>query len=168
MARKAGRQTTGPLARPARRSGRLTFGQYLDFRLGHGARRRWFNFFIRPFGARSFAEFWRLWNPVYGYFLVYFVYRPASRRMPRPVAVMLTFVACGLVLHDLPAWLFTRRILPPGATIAFTFFGIGVVVTEALRMNLARWPVLVRAAVNLTYLAGSVGAMLLIVSRIVR
>ena len=107
------------LRRTGRRP-RLTFDQYLKFRLGaSGGKTAWFNFFIKPFGAASFAEFWRLWNPVYGYFLYYYSYRPLSRLLPRAVAVQATFVVCGF-LHDVAAWALTRRILPPGATLALS------------------------------------------------
>lgn len=146
---------------------RLTFSQYLEFRLGHTGRQAWFNFFVRPFGARSFADFWRFWNPVYGYFLLYFVYRPLARVLPRRVATIITFVSCGLVLHDVPAWLFSRRILPPGATLAFLFFGVVVVVSDALHMDLSTWPRWARAATNLVYLGGCVGATLFVVMRMV-
>jgi hypothetical protein len=142
---------------------RVTFQRYLEFRLGPPGPRRWYNFFVKPFGARSFAEFWRLWNPVYGYFLYWYSYRPLSRVMPRPAAKMATFVLCGFALHDLPAWVATRRALPPGATIAFAFFGLGAVASEAAHMDLSRRPFRTRAAINAAYLAGSVAAMLGIV-----
>jgi D-alanyl-lipoteichoic acid acyltransferase DltB (MBOAT superfamily) len=143
---------------------RVSLRGYLRYRLGPlGGRAAWFNFFLKPFGATSFAEFWRLWNPVYGYYLMYYCYRPMVRVLPRPVAVILTFAICGFVLHDLPAWAFTRRVLPPGATIAFTMFGLGAITGEALHMNLSRWPVAVRALINVTYLAACVAAMLIVV-----
>jgi D-alanyl-lipoteichoic acid acyltransferase DltB (MBOAT superfamily) len=110
----------------------------------NGGSAAWFNFFIRPFGATSFAQFWRLWNPVYGYFLYRFSYRPLSRILPRSAAVLATFVVCGFLLHDLPAWIITRTVLPPGATIAFIMFGLGAVVSERLRMDLSRWPIVAR------------------------
>jgi len=145
---------------------RLPFAKYLGFRLGtKGGTKAWFNFFIRPFGAASFAQFWRLWNPVYGYFLYYYSYRPLSRVMPRGAAMMATFAGCGFFLHDLPAWAFSRRFLPPGATIAFILFGLGAVAGDRLRMDLSRWPVAARAATNVLYLAACVAAMLLIVLR---
>jgi D-alanyl-lipoteichoic acid acyltransferase DltB (MBOAT superfamily) len=138
----------------------------LRFRLGNkGGRTAWFNFFIRPFGASSFAQFWRLWNPVYGYYLYYYAYRPLSRVMPRNAAILATFVACGFFLHDLPAGAFSRRILPPGATIAFFMFGLGAVASDRLQMDLSRWPIPARAAINIAYVAGCIGAMLLIVLR---
>jgi hypothetical protein len=141
-----------------------TLHRYLRSRLGaEGGGKAWFNFFIRPFGASSFAQFWRQWNPLYGYVLYYYSYRPMSWVMPRPMAMFATFVACGFLLHDLPAWAVTRRVLPPGATIAFTLFGVGALLGERFHMNLSSWPVLARAAVNVAYLGGCIGAMLLIV-----
>lgn len=145
----------------------MTLGQYLRFRLGaKGGSAAWFNFFIRPFGATSFAQFWRLWNPVYGYYLYYYSYKPLSRVIPRSMAMLTTFVACGFLLHDLPAWAVSRRVLPPGATITFVLFGIGAVISERLHMDLSKWPVPARAALNLAYLAGCIGIMLVIVVRL--
>jgi hypothetical protein len=155
------------LDRKRGRAGRkLTLAQYLRFRLGSkGGRTAWFNFFVKPFGASSFAQFWRLWNPVYGYFLYYYSYRPLSRVMPRSLAMLSTFVACGFLLHDLPAWVFSRRVLPPGATIAFFLFGLGAVASDGFKMDLSGWPVAARAATNAIYLAACVIAMLVIVIR---
>jgi D-alanyl-lipoteichoic acid acyltransferase DltB (MBOAT superfamily) len=143
-----------------------TLHRYLRFRLGPaGGGKAWFNFFIKPFGASSFAEFWREWNPVYGYFLYYYAYQPLSRLMPRPLAVFATFIACGFFLHDVPAWAVTRRVLPPGATIAFALFAAGALLGERFRMNLSSWPAVARAAVNFAYLTGCIAAMLAIVLR---
>lgn len=86
--------------------------------------------------------------------------------VPRPVAVMLTFACYGFVLHDLPAWAFTRRVLPPGATITFILFGLGVIAGDALHMDLSKWPVPVRALVNVLYLVSCMAAMLLAVLRL--
>ncbi len=158
-----------PSRRRTARGRRLTFAQYLRFRLGaSGGRAAWFNFFIKPFGASSFAGFWRQWNPVYGYFLYYYSYRPLSRVMPRVPAMLITFAACGLLLHDVPAWLFARRLLAPGATIAFGLFGLGAVLSEVFHMDLSRRSFLVRASVNLSYLAGCCAAMLVIVLSLYR
>lgn len=44
--------------------------------------------------------------------------------------MLTTFVACGFFLHDLPAWVFTRRMLPPGATIVRFLFGSGAVLVN--------------------------------------
>ena len=146
---------------------KLTLAQYLRFRLGtKGGLTAWFNFFIKPFGASSFAQFWRMWNPVYGYYLYHYSYRPLSQVVPRPVAMLATFVVCGFALHDLPAWVFTRRVLPPGATIAFVMFGLVAVLSERFHMDLSSWPFPARAAINIAYLAACIGAMLLIIRRL--
>lgn len=96
---------------------------------------------------------------------MYFVYRPLTRIVPRPLAVMLTFIACGFVLHDVPAWIFAARPLPPGATVAFALFGAVLLISEALGMDLTQWPVGARATANLAYVTGCIGAMLVIVVR---
>lgn len=151
--------STGAPSRP-------TFGWYLRHKLGReGGRRAWFNFFIRPFGATSFSGFWRSWNPVYGYFLHYHAYRPLAPLLGRRNAMLVTFALCGFVLHDAPAWVVTRRVLPPGATIAFTFFGLGAILGDAFRMNTSAWPPVARAGTNAGYLAGCVGAMLLVLRK---
>ena len=36
-------------------------------------------------------------------YLRYFSYRPLRRALPRPAAMFVTFIACGFLLHDLPA-----------------------------------------------------------------
>ncbi len=145
-----------------------TFGEYLERRLGPGGLGRWNRFFVYPFTAPSFAQFWRRWNPVYGYFLAYHVYRPAARRVPRSVAVMTTFVFAGLVMHDLPAWVVTRRVLPPGGTIAFTLFGAGLLASERAGVDMSSRPAWVRASINAAYLASCTGLMLLIARRLAR
>jgi len=78
-----------------------------------------------------------------------------------------TFVACGFLLHDLPAWLFARRVLPPGATIVFVLFGLGAILGEWLHMDISRWPPPARATINVAYLVGCVAVMLLVVRWVV-
>src|SRR5215203_1711587 len=60
------------------------------------------NWFVRPLSANSFSRFWYCWNPVYGYPLLFYVYRPLRRPLPRSCAVLLTFMVSGFFLHDLP------------------------------------------------------------------
>jgi hypothetical protein len=148
--------------------GRPPFRAYLDRKLGGTTAERWFNFFLRPFAAPSLAQFWRRWNPVYGYVLTYFVYRPARRVLPRRLAVMATFVFGGLVMHDVPAWVVTRRALPPGGTISFVLFGAGVLASDEMHMDLSRQPAWVRVAANGTYVAACIAGMLAIVRRTAR
>src|SRR4051812_16714546 len=87
-----------------RRRNRPTLRRYIEWRLGVGWRCQLPNLVMRPLGANSPADFWRYWNPVYGYALSYWSYRPLRRVLPRPLAVWLTFLLCGFVLHDLVGW----------------------------------------------------------------
>lgn len=107
--------------------------------------------FHRSLGASSFAGFWRHWNPVFGYTLGRYVFAPLKLAMPSSLALVATFVVCGAV-HDLvtmavrgsPAFLFTPW---------FFFLGVGVVLGQALGLDLSHrsWPV--RAAANLAYVS---------------
>jgi hypothetical protein len=105
--------------------------------------------FSLSFGARSFSDFWRYWNPVYHYFLSYWVYRPIRRVLPRSVAVLLSFAFCGFFFHDLFLLPFTRM---PLITIWFTLLGAGVIAGEILKMDLSELPLFFRVLVNSTYI----------------
>jgi hypothetical protein len=101
------------------------------------------------FGAPSFIAFWRYWNPVYGYFLCYWSYRPLRKYLPRPMALILTFGLCGFLLHDVVHIGFTGI---PLITMWFVFLGVGAYISEALGMDLSRRPYVVRAVAHLLYL----------------
>jgi D-alanyl-lipoteichoic acid acyltransferase DltB (MBOAT superfamily) len=68
----------------------------------------------RAFTASSFGRFWQIWNPLFGFYLQLWLYRPLQRRLPQSLALWFTFVGNGL-LHDAVtmlvrqdfAWFFT-------------------------------------------------------------
>jgi len=107
--------------------------------------------FVLSFGAKSFTDFWRYWNPLYHYFLSYWIYKPLRKILPRSLAVILSFAFCGFFFHDILVILFTGK---PLITIWFVLLGFGVVVSEATHMDLSNRPVSVRIAVNIAYLGG--------------
>ncbi len=78
----------------------------------------------RSFGAQSFAGFWQYWNPIFGYGLGKYVYAPLRTYLPAFIALILTFVICGLG-HDLITMALRQEI-----TFLFTpwffFLGSGV------------------------------------------
>jgi hypothetical protein len=115
------------------------------------------NWLVRSFGAGTFAGFWEYWNPVYGYFLAYYVYRPLRTVAPRPVAVWLTFGACGFFLHDLVGWILARQVRAPEMSLLFVLFGGGGVVSEALRLDFSRRPLIVRVLANSIFLVAAWG-----------
>ena len=109
--------------------------------------------FRRSFGAGTPAEFWRYWNPVYGYYLYYRCYRPLRRWLARGPALLLTFAASGFLLHDLPfGWwvrvLKARSLLLPFVSLWFVLIGAAVLLTEALNVSYAGRPLAVRLAAN--------------------
>ena len=132
----------------------VSLQRYVDQRLGSptGAWDALRRMFVLAFTASSFAAFWRYWNPVYGYYLYYWAYRPLRRLVPRPVAVVVTFAGCGLLLHDLPHLPFTGI---PLITMWFVVLSIGVLLSDALRMDLSGQPRMLRVASNVLYLVVS-------------
>jgi hypothetical protein len=81
--------------------------------------------------------------------------------MPRPIAVYLTFLASGFLLHDLPfnlsADLYRGRLEFPAVTLLFAVFGALALLSEALGLDLSRFPPWVRAASNLGGLTAGYG-----------
>lgn len=106
---------------------------------------------VLSFGARSFADFWRYWNPVYHYFLLNWIYRPMRKFLPRPIAILVSFGFCGFFFHDLFLLPFTRI---PLITLWFLLLGAGVTISEALHMDLHDRPLSFRVAVNVLYILG--------------
>jgi hypothetical protein len=143
------------MATTALRAGdRVSLRAYVDHYLGPGQpwwRRTW-NALVRPLLAPSFAGFWRSWNPVWGYYLRFWCYRPARRALPRPASVLVTFTASGLA-HNLIAVALSRRV-NPFVTVWFVLYGAVTVVSDAFGMDTSRLPAPVRLLVNLAYLAG--------------
>jgi hypothetical protein len=139
----------------------MTFAAYVQLRngvpLGDPDSLR--NMLSRSLGAGSFAEFWRYWNPIWGYGLGKYVYAPLRRLLPSVLALLMTFVVSG-VLHDLAA-MAIRRSITFFVTPWFFLLGVGVVLGRLAGMQLAHLPWWVRATVNLTYLVGCLVVVLI-------
>jgi hypothetical protein len=115
------------------------------------------NWFARPLAEPTFAGFWRRWNPVYGYILLFWVYRPLRRTMPRPLAVFLTFVVSGFALHDVPfgngiGFLRGQTVLPE-VTILMAIFGGMTLVAELAGLECSACRLQARVLANLVLLA---------------
>jgi hypothetical protein len=151
---------------------RPTLNQFIELRLGlsssPGNLLR--QMFSRSFGAGSFDRFWRYWNPVYGYALYYWCYRPLRRYLPRDACVALTFAASGFLLHDLPTGWWIRLIRSfqaggfpiPFVALWFSLMGVLTILSRALRLDYSRWPFAARAAVNGGCILGALTAALAI------
>lgn len=133
-------------------SRRPSLTEFINDRLGVGTAVQARNFVARPLGAASPTEFWRYWNPVYGYVLRYFVYLPLRRALPRPVAVVATFASCGFFAHDLVGWLLARDLRFPFTTVAFVIFALIALITNGVGFNIGRAPFVIRATTNVSML----------------
>jgi hypothetical protein len=140
-------------AHRSQRDRAVTVRQYVDRRIGPGpAWRQTYEVLVVPFLAESLSEFWRRWNPVWGYWLARLFYQPLRSRIPRPVAVLLTFVASGVV-HNLLAVLLTGR-LSLFTTLFFALLGSGVVIADLLHVRFTALPRPLRVPLHLGYLRG--------------
>ena len=148
--------------RPARRQ-RPTLAEFSNRRIGSGSQlQQLANLLVRPFAAPSFIGFWRLWNPVYGYYLYYWSYRPLRRVVPRPVAELATFAVSGFVLHDLPLFAARRGFGFPYLTAWFVLAGGIAIVAERLHIAVPSLPAPARVVLNAAYLLATLFAVVLL------
>lgn len=132
----------------------MTLAEYVHHRTGLplGASGSLKNMLRRSLGAGSFAGFWQYWNPIWGYGLGRYIYKPLQRIFPAAIALLLTFVVSGAI-HDAVTMLVRRRwafLFVPW----FTMMGILVIIGRALKLDYANLPFAGRVAINLTYVLG--------------
>src|SRR5690606_29446263 len=87
----------------------------------------------RSLGAKNFSSFWNFWNPIFGYYLGKKIFKPIKKWIPAGIAVVLTFVFCGLI-HDLVTTIVKREISLL-FTVWFLIMGIVVVVSKHTNYN---------------------------------
>jgi hypothetical protein len=142
---------------------RPSLTRYAERRMGHGS--QWSqiaNLVVRPFGAATFAGFWRTFNPLYSYVLHYYCYRPLRRLMPRRAAELVTFGVSGFALHEVPLWAIRGEIGLPWVTAWFGLAGAIAVAADVARVDIGDLPFAARAAMNLSYLLGTMLVVVLI------
>nr|WP_286235893.1 MBOAT family O-acyltransferase [Thalassotalea sediminis] len=107
----------------------------------------------RSLGAKSFAQFWCYWNPIWSYYLAYYVQRPCTKVLSKPVAIFITFSVSG-ALHDVaisllklkPIFFFTPW---------FAVMGIVVIFTSKFEMTVTSKKWGLRACANITLIITS-------------
>jgi hypothetical protein len=140
----------------------ITLSQFVQLRNGVplGDPKSLQNMLHRSLGAASFAAFWRYWNPIWGYGLGKFVYRPMLQIFWPALAYIITFVVSGFI-HDLVIMAIRRTF-----TLLFTpwFFLLGVtaVLGRVMNMDLSNRPWWIRASINLLYLVSNIAIILMI------
>ena len=104
------------------------------------------NMLTRSLGAGDFSTFWKYWNPVWGYHLGKYVFKPLKAVFPSSLSLILTFVFCGF-LHDVVIMIVRSRFTLL-LTIWFCLMGIWVVVSEWIGIDYAKYAWPIRALIN--------------------
>ncbi|MCP4200688.1 MAG: hypothetical protein GY769_01985 [bacterium] len=108
----------------------------------------------------GFHRFWRVWNPLYGYFL-YRLYLVLGGNRHRLVATLTVFASCGFVLHDLLVFLFSGY-FSLVCTFGFVFFAILSLLSARFQKLLRQgeWPAAANAAANIgAIIVGLIGGV---------
>ncbi|SFT11208.1 acyltransferase [Sphingobacterium wenxiniae] len=101
----------------------------------------------RSLGAKNFSVFWNFWNPIFGYYLGTKIFKPLKKIFPIGLAVIFTFIFCGLV-HDLVTTIIRGKI-SLFFTVWFLLMGFVVVISKQINYNLSHIKWIFRALVNL-------------------
>ncbi|MFN0257854.1 acyltransferase [Pedobacter ureilyticus] len=111
----------------------MTLGDYVKKRNGVpiGHPKSLGNNLYRSFGAKNFTTFWTFWNPIFGYYLGSKIFKPLKKVLPIGIALILTFIFCGLI-HDLVTTLIRGKI-----SLFFTiwFFIMGTTITISKKLS---------------------------------
>lgn len=129
---------------------KITLSEYIKKRngvaLGNSKSLR--NNLYRSLGSKNFSTFWKYWNPIFGYYLGKYIFKPLKILFPVTIAFLLTFIFCGLI-HDAVTTL-VRGEISIFFTIWFLFMGIAVLITKFFNHNFSRQNWFIRAVINLT------------------
>lgn len=125
--------------------------------IGHSQSLR--NNLNRALGAKNFHTFWTFWNPIFGYYLGRYFYKPFKFVFPTFIALVLTFLVCGIV-HDLVTTIL-RREWSFFFTVWFLGMGLCVVISKSMKMDFSYLSWGWRAFMNLLFIALCLGLTIL-------
>ncbi len=128
----------------------MTLTEYVKKRNGVpiGSSKSLRNNLYRSLGAKNFSTFWNCWNPIFGYYLGKFIFKPLKRIIPIGLALLFTFIFCGMI-HDAVTTIFRGKI-SLFFTIWFLMMGIAVLITKYFNHNFNKQIWIFRASVNLS------------------
>ena len=109
------------------------------------------NSLYRSLGSKNFSTFWNYWNPIFGFYLGKFIFKPLKNIFPVPIALLSTFIFSGLI-HDTVTTLVGGEISLL-FSIWFLFMGIAVIVTRLLNHNFSTRTWIARAFINLSIIS---------------
>ena len=107
------------------------------------------NMLKNSFGAGSLSEFWVYWNPIWSYYLRYFIFLPLRNYLPNHAARVTTFLISG-ALHDVAVGLISGQwqIL---CSLWFLLMGTIVSICDHFRFKFATKSLLTKALINLMH-----------------
>jgi hypothetical protein len=101
----------------------------------------------RSLGAWKFSIFWQYWNPIWGFYLGKYVFKPLKNIFPPALSLILTFAFCGF-LHDLVImllrWNFELLLTP-----WFLLMGFCVVFGDYANIDYSKFTWTIRALINI-------------------
>ena len=110
------------------------------------------NMLFRSLGAGNFSIFWQYWNPIWGFYLGKYIFKPLKLILPQALSLIITFTVCGFI-HDLAImlskWKFILLLTP-----WFLFMGLSVNLSNYAKINYSKFPWIVRAGINITIILG--------------
>lgn len=117
------------------------------------------NMFIKPFFSSSLRSFWKYWNPGFGFYLLYYCYKPMRNILPHWISMILTFLICGL-LHDM-IYIIPLLFMNPGGfifpfiSVWFLLISIGILIVELFRIDFRKINKQARPIFHFAYLIGT-------------
>lgn len=149
----------------------MTIEDYIKFRIGTIDPFIVFRkIFTKPFTAKSLRKFWWYWNPGYGYFLLFYCYRPLRNLFSHSIALLLTFLICGFshdILYLVPMIIMDGGKIPlPFVTTWFSFISVGIIFTQHFQINFKNGIQQIRPFIHMGFLAITFAATVLLSSKI--
>ena len=114
-----------------------------------GAKSSMRNMFYQSLGMGNFTTFWKHWNPICGFYLGTRVFKPFKQFLHPYLAVIVTFLVCGLIYGAIRSLIFSKIIFV--FTPLFIYLGIGMVLSKILHFDDSQLPWIGCALINLLY-----------------
>lgn len=115
------------------------------------------NMLLKPFISTSLRSFWHYWNPGYGYYLLFYCYKPIRKLLPNWVSLIITFIVCGF-LHDIfylaPMMIMNGgEFVLPFLTTWFFIISIGILMADYLKIRFDKINIIFRPIFHSGFLA---------------
>jgi len=138
----------------------MTVEEYIKYRIGTIDPLIVFQkIFTKPFKTSSLRKFWWYWNPGYGYFSLFYCYKPLRNILPHWISLIITFLICGF-LHDI-LYIIPMTIADgigfifPFISVWFLVIATGILITEFLQIDFRKTNIAIRPILHLGYLLGT-------------